>query len=159
MTYPNGFFKFSTEDFDQHDPGKYQQLLAADRFPQPGHDLLFSISELAGKYSASNCINTPPCVYLNEWPFVQGSSDAPWTTVTHWWDNYPDSKREGFLPFMSIPSKVRARFELASNIGYKEEQEKVESYGFTLRDPYGIVSTTSGYRTFIQESAGEFSCA
>jgi hypothetical protein len=85
MTYPNGFFKFSTEDFDQHDPGKYQQLLAADRFPQPGHDLLFSISELAGKYSASNCINTPPCVYLNEWPFVQGSSDAPWTTVTHWW--------------------------------------------------------------------------
>jgi hypothetical protein len=52
---------------------------------------------------------------LNEWPFVQGSSDAPWaTTVTHWWDNYPDSKREGFLPFMSIPSKVCACFEIRS---------------------------------------------
>lgn len=34
-----------------------------------------------------------------------------------------------------------------------------KSYGFTLRDPYGIVSTTSGYRRFIQELAAEFSCA
>jgi hypothetical protein len=60
---------------------------------------------------------------------------------------------------MSIPSKVDTRFELALSIGDKAEQERIESYGFTVHDPYKILTTTSAYRTFIQKSAGEFSCA
>jgi hypothetical protein len=141
------------------DPGLYEEALAKGAYPEPTHDLLFSISECAGKNGARNWIYTPPCVYLDEWPFIQGSSGASWTTVGHWWSDSYDSKREGFSPFMSIPSKVHARFELALNIEAENEQKRIESYGFTVHDPHKIVSTTSDYRTFIQKSAGEFSCA
>ena len=120
------FLNFRRKILINIDPGIYEQVLAEGKYPLPSHDLFFSISKSAAKYSARNWIYTPPCVYLDEWPFVQGSSDAPWTSVTHWWN----SKGEGFLPFMSIPSKVRARFELASNIGWKEEQDKIRILRF-----------------------------
>jgi len=155
------FLNFRRKVLINIDPGLYEQALAGGGYPQPTHDLLFSIGESAGKYNGRNWIYTQPCVYLDEWPFVEGARDAPWTTVAHWWtpDTYYDSKREGFKPFMSIPSKVDTRFELALSIGDKEEQERIESYGFTVHDPYKILTTTSAYRTLIQKSAGEFSCA
>ena len=101
-------------------------------------------------------------MFLDEWPFTLGSSDLPWTTVAHWWgepQSYDDSKREGFRAFMTIPSKACARFELALNVEHEEEQARIESYGFKVHDAHKIVSSPLDYRSFIQNSAGEFSCA
>jgi hypothetical protein len=149
------------------DPGQYQLALVAGAYPEPKHDLLFSIGETAGQNGANErWLYTPPCVFLDEWPFTLGSNEAPWTTVAHWWGDCDeageareDNKREGFRPFMTIPSNVRARFELALNIEHEKEQELIESYGFKVHDAHTAVSTPVSYRSFIQRSAGEFSCA
>jgi hypothetical protein len=144
------------------DPGQYELALAEGHYPEPKHDLLFSIGETAGqvKTANKNWLHTPPCVFLDEWPFTLGSKDAPWTTVAHWWaEDDDDSKRESFRAFMTIPSKVCARFELALNVEHKEEQELIESYGFKVHDAHQIVASPLDYRSFIQNSAGEFSCA
>ena len=102
------------------DPGYYEQALAGGAHPEPSHDLLFSIGETTGQSIANkNWLYTPPCVFLDEWPFTAGSRDAPWTTTAHWWgDDQGDeeSKRKAFEPFMIIPSKVHAHFELALNL-------------------------------------------
>jgi hypothetical protein len=50
-------------------------------------------------------------------------------------------------------------FELALNLEHKEEQELIESHGFKVHDAHKIVASTIDYRSFIQGSAGEFSCA
>ncbi len=156
------------------DPGLYQFALAGGAYPEPKHDLLFSIGETVGQPGAKftnagkRWLYTPPCVFLGEWPFSMGSSDAPWTTVAHWWgewmvdetgEAYENTKRAGFRPFMMIPTEAPARFELALNIENPEEQQLVESYGFKVHDAHKVVSSPFDYRAFIQRSAGEFSCA
>jgi hypothetical protein len=145
------------------DPGLYEQALAAGVYPKPGHDLLFSIGETGQAIVNKNWLYTPPCVFLDEWPPTVGSKDAPWTTIAHWWGEAPDkdeeSKRRAFEPFMMLPSKVDAHFELALNLEHDEEQRLIESYGFKVHDAHKIVATPSDYRSFIQSSAGEFSCA
>jgi hypothetical protein len=137
------------------DPGQYELALARGAYLAPKHDLLFSIGEPKRKDDTFHWQHTPPCVFLDEWPFRLCSTDAPWTTVAHWWEG----KREGFAAFMTIPSRVRARFELALNVEHKEEQERIESYGFKVHDAHKIVASPLDYRSFIQNSAGEFSCA
>jgi len=143
------------------DPGLYELALAGGVYPEPKHDLLFSIGETTRPVCANkNWLYTPPCVSLKQWPFILGSSDLPWTTIAHWWgEDHANSKREGFRPFMTIPSKACARFELALNIEHSEEQKRIESYGFKVRDAHKIVASPPDYRSFIQNSAGEFSCA
>jgi hypothetical protein len=153
------FANFRRKALINIDPGLYELALALGAYPEPKHDLVFSIGETSGDY-----LYTPPCVFLDEWPFTLGSNDLPWTTIAHWWGKDPlkqddDSKREGFRDFMTIPSKVRARFELALNIEHEEEQARIESYGFKVHDAHKRVSSPLDYRSFIQNSAGEFSCA
>jgi hypothetical protein len=146
------------------DPGLYELALARGAYPEPKHDLVFSIGESPGQsHDNRHWLHTPPCVFLDEWPFTLGSSDSPWTTVAHWWgeeaEDQDNSKREGFRAFMTIPSKVRAGFELALNVEHQEEQARIECYGFKVHDAHKIVSSPLDYRSFIQKSAGEFSCA
>ena len=137
------------------DPGQYELALAEGAYPPPKHDLLFSIGENKSTNAALDWLYTPPCVFLDAWPFTKAPFDAPWTTVAHWWEG----KREGFQDFMTIPSRVRARFELALNLEHEEEQKLIEHYGFKVHDAHKIVATPFAYRSFIQNSAGEFSCA
>jgi hypothetical protein len=134
------------------DPGTYEMALHNGTYPQPQHHVLFSI----GEHTQPRFNYTPPCVYLNEWPVTPGRSDNPWTTVAHWWRN---NKRAGFAPYMTIPSRVTAQFELALNLSHPLEQKRIEEFGFNVHDPHKIVSTPTEYRAFIQNSAGEFSCA
>jgi hypothetical protein len=158
------------------DPGHLHLALKGSGYPQPRHDLFFTIGERVGRepFSAGtgrNWIYTPPCVFLPEWPVWAAPSDAPWTTVAHWWADdawmpdpetgaqFCDDKREGFEAFMALPAKVPARFELALCIGDHRPSEKarIESHGFKVLDPYSVASTPTQYRAFIQSSAGEFS--
>jgi hypothetical protein len=136
------------------DPGPYEMALNNGAYPQPKHHVLFSI----GQRAEPRFNYTPPCVYIKEWPPTPGRPDAPWTTVAHWWAD-ASNKRDGFAPYMSIPSRVPARFELALNLNHPPEQRRIEEFGFIVHDPHKIVSTPADYRTFIQGSAGEFSCA
>jgi hypothetical protein len=143
------------------DPGLYELALNGGAFPEPKHDTLFSIGERHGQVNNKNFLHTRPCVFLDEWPFVSSPSDSPWTTVAHWWspDYYEDSKRESFRDFMTIPLQVEARFELALNLEHEAEQKRIESYGFKVSEAHKMVHSPLDFRSFIQSSAGEFSCA
>jgi hypothetical protein len=134
------------------DPGQYEIALANGSYPQPQHHVLFSI----GEHAEDRFVYTPPCVYLDEWPATPGRSTDPWTTIAHWWGT---GKHQSFAPFMTLPSRVSARFDLALNLEHPEEQRRIESFGFHVLDAHRTVASPHDYRRFIQGSAGEFSCA
>ena len=153
------FTRFRRKVLINIDPGAYELALDGGVYPAPRHDLLFSIGKSWVQRDPRKWIYTPPCVYLGEWPFTLGSADAPWTTVSHWWVGGDNSKRAAFRDFMTIPSMVNARFELAVNVAHEGEQERIESAGFRVLNPHYVASTPAAFRAFIQNSAGEFSCA
>lgn len=154
------------------DPGQLQLAIAQGKYAPPPHDVFFSIGESTGPARSENdrlWLHTPPCVALDAWPPVRGNPDQPWTTVAHWWggwmkdgdgEAYPDAKRDGFAPYMELPSHVQGRFELALNLGdAPAERRLIEAHGFTVVDAHAVAGTPLAYRDYIQQSAGEFSCA
>lgn len=154
------------------DPGQLQLALAQGKYAAPPHDVFFSVGESTGSSGVKGdraWLHTPPCVALDQWPVAAGGPDQPWTTVAHWWGGwmtdeqgnaFPDAKRDGFLPYLDVPSKVSARFELALNLGdAAAEKDMIESHGFKVLDAHEVAASPLDYRRFIQRSAGEFSCA
>jgi hypothetical protein len=157
------------------DPGQLQVALVGGAYPDPKHNLFFSIGSTgtptarfpdAGK----SWIHTPPCVYLPEWPVSPTPLNAAWTTVAHWWGqgqwmvdevgkNFPDAKRDGFAPLMDIPSEMSVPFKLALDETGEAERALIEQHGFDIVNAHEVASTPLKYRTFIQRSIGEFSAA
>jgi hypothetical protein len=111
---------------------------------------------------------TPPAVSLEAWPVTPAPAGAPFTTVTHWggeWvedENgvYPNDKRTGFLPYFDLPQKTRAKLELALFLAPSEAAERtdLERRGWSIRNSVDATGTPQAYRSYIQGSAGEFSC-
>ena len=153
------------------DPGQLQFAISAGRYRIPEHDVLFSIGESIPHFQAGDreWLHTFPCVALEEWPVVASIPTAAWTTVSHWWGGwmsdtdgslFPDGKRDGFEPYMEMPSKVPALFELALSLGGDDgERHAIEAHGFRVVDTQQMTRTPDDYRRYIQHSAGEFSCA
>jgi hypothetical protein len=137
------------------------------------HDLHFTIGENVGQQPVSDSglrwHYTPPVVALDEWPVTACEPDSPYTTVTHWGgknvrfqgEEYRNGKRDGFLPFVELPRRVRNPLELAVHFGAKYDQDRrmFEDNGWHLREPDSISATPWDYQRYIQSSAGEFSCA
>src|SRR5262249_17788944 len=104
-------------------------------------------------------IHTHPSVYLPEWPVCPAPPNAAWTTVAHWWGNeWGNGKRDGFAPLMDIPSVVSAPFKLALDETIVEGP-LIEDHGFELVHAHNVAATPLDYRSFIQQSLGEFSAA
>jgi hypothetical protein len=156
------------------DPGQLQVALVGGAYPEPKHDLFFSIGA-AGTAQAlfpdagKTWIPTAPCVFLPEWPLYAARSDAPWTTVAHWWGKwmvddqgsaFPDGKRDAFLPYMDLPSILSVPFKLALMLGdCPDEKKSIEAHGFKVVDAHKVTATPNDYKIFIQCSLGEFSPA
>ena len=153
------------------DPGQLQVALSGGGYPDPKHDLFFTIGS-AGTPMArfpdagKTWIHTHPCVHLPEWPVCHAPSNAAWTTVSHWWgkwmvdeagEAFSDGKRDGFMPLMDIPSVISAPFKLALEETW--ERQRIEDHGFKVVDAHEVTATPLGYRAFIQGSLGEFSAA
>src|SRR4051794_26424561 len=156
------------------DPGQLQVALANGVYPDPGHDLFFTIGSTgtsAARFpdAGKNWLHIAPCVYLPEWPIRPTPPDAAWTTMAHWWNGswmldetggwFPDEKRAAFEPLMSIPARVNAPFVLALNGIGDTETIRIQSYGFGIVDAHAVGATPIDYRRFIQQSYGEFSAA
>ena len=167
--------RFRRSAFVDTDPGALQMWMTTGRVRVAPHDIYFTIGETVGTPAATfpDCgiqwHYTPPPVFLPEWPSTRVNEGAPYTTVAHWWGGtfefrgviFSNEKRVVFLEYLSLPSRTRAKLELAVCLAeHFEEYRKVfEPAGWRLREAWDVSSTPDDYRAYIQRSRGEFSCA
>jgi len=98
------------------------------------------------------------------------ASDALFTTICNWstsgkkdivWkdSNYLWSKSLEFLRFVEAPRLSEESFEMATDIKKEEEQELFVKNDWRLVLPHDLSVDWNGYRDYISNSKGEFTCA
>jgi len=160
------------------DPGQTQVWMSGNYLKLPKHHVYFTIGETVGRPGSlvPDCgirwQYTPPPVYISEWPITAGAPSAPYTTVSNWWgrvfefhgESFRNGKRDFFMKYLDLPSRVSARLELALCLYRNTDQDKedrklFEENGWSIQEAWARVSTPDQYRIYIQQSRGEFSCA
>jgi hypothetical protein len=157
------------------DPGLLQMWIAVGRYAPVRHDIYFTIGETVGTPAARfpsfglEWHYTPPPVYLPAWPPASAPPTAPYTTVAHWWGErisfgeivISEEKRDSFLEYLDLPSRVLPTLELALTLGDAAERERKfwAGHGWRIQDSHDFTGTPEQYRTYVQRSRGEFSCA
>jgi len=138
------------------------------------HNLFFTIGQNVGGDSFSIPLRgiewqtfLPP-VALEFWPMQTAPPVRPFTTVAQWrgqeaaWqDEYYGPKREEFLRFIELPRKTSQQLELGLLI-HETEMEDIATLrgnGWTLTNPHEVAEGIDGFRSYIQQSRGEFSVA
>lgn len=136
-----------------------------------GHDLFFTYAERMG---AADCPlpdfglpwqPTRPLVVLDCW---QPQPPAKtWTTVMTW-DNFRKpiehngqsygTKEREFGRIESLPAKAPVPLEVAVG-GSDPPREELRSLGWSVLDSHDVSRTADDYRSYIQQSRGEFSVA
>ena len=158
------------------DPGLLQTWMSGGEIRPAPHDIYFTIGETVGTpqarvpHAGITWHYTPPCVFVDAWPVCDPPPGGPFTTISHWYqegewiedangDSYCNQKREGFVPYLDLPSQTAARLELALCLdGDDEERAELEARGWIIRESVTVSSTPWDYQRYIQGSAGEFSC-
>lgn len=158
------------------DPGILQVWVHQGNMKIAPHDVYFTIGETVGQPGSRvpdigipwNYL--PPCVALDAWPVAPAApAGAPFTTVSQWrggdWivhgdDSYNNEKREGFLPFLDLPGRVRQPLELALGLGEwdQDERDNLLSKGWRVRHASEVTASPHDYQRYVQSSRGEFSC-
>lgn len=165
------------------DPGLLQFWIGAGQLVIPRHDLYLTTGETVGSPAAlfPNCglswIHIRPPVCLELWPTVHDQHGPAFTTVSNWWGgngrgsgewvtdgsgmSYENSKRASFLEFSELPRFTSQALELALCLGPGDEGDRhhLEALGWRVRHSAEIARTPEMYRSYIQGSRGEFSCA
>ena len=157
------------------DPGLLQVWMAAGHVRPATHDVNFTIGETVGKPGARfpDCgmkwHHAPPPVHLPSWPVTKAAETRAYTTVTNWWGEYEvlngemvnNEKRTTFLDYLDLPQKVSAPLELAiyHEPGHDSDIPMLIERGWRARPAYEVSSTPYLYRSYVQGSRGEFSCA
>ncbi len=72
-----------------------------------------------------------------------------------------NEKRTNFLAYIDLPSYTRAPLELAiyHEPGDASDMPRLEERGWYTRPAYEVSASAEDYRSYVQESRGEFSCA
>ncbi len=111
-----------------------------------------------------------PFVHLPLWERAPTAGPkSPFTTVTQWtWEElwWEDSvlsvsKRDAYLRYAALPSRVDSPFELAANIHPEDhtgDRELLARFGWRLRDPHVVAGTPDRYAAYIRGSRAELSC-
>lgn len=157
------------------DPGLLQIWMSMGQLSVARHDLYFTTGETVGTPAARfpHCDlqwhYTPPAVFLPAWPPTLADPMAPYTTVSNWWgewvewqgESFNNEKRTSFLAYANLPSRTAVQLELALCLGSDEDEEWrfLEQRGWRIRHAEDVSSIPEQYRTYIQRSRGEFSCA
>jgi hypothetical protein len=160
------------------DPGLLQLWMHNGDLAVARHDLHFTTGDTVGTPAARfaaggvDWIHIRPPVSLDRWPVVRDRPRAEFTTVSSWssdeWATdgeesvwYENSKRASFLEYLGLPEVARVPLELALNLDDDERQDiaLLESHGWRVCRAEEVAATPTAYRTYVQQSAGEFSCA
>ena len=85
---------------------------------------------------------------------TSGKKDIVWRASNYLW-----SKSLEFLRFVGAPRLSGETFEMATDIKKGEELELFEKNGWKLVLPHDLSVDWDGYRDYIRNSRGEFTCA
>jgi hypothetical protein len=171
---PGGFRRSALIDID---PGLLQIWVSRGWTNIDGYDAYFTVGETVGRPQARfpdagiQWVYTPSCVALDWWEPRAVAHGAAFTTLSNWetadeWiehdgEWYANDKRDGFLPFLDLPSRTSQPLELALCLSEHEGDESAElrQRGWRVRHGHDVASTPRSYQAYIQASLGEFSCA
>jgi hypothetical protein len=174
-TSPHIINRFRRSALLDIDPGLSQAWVSTGRISLTPHDVYFTTGETVGQAGTRipdlglNWVYTRPCVALDWWPRRGAESNAPLTTVAHWYAGgwleddahaHLDDKRSGFLPFVEIPTLTDHPLELALDLKPADEQWRMlKEHGWRVAESHRVAATPWDYQRYIQDSFGEFSCA
>ncbi len=157
------------------DPGLLQMWICTGTVRPAKHDIYFTIGETVGRPGTRipDCgiewHYTRPPVHLPSWPATESPAGAPYTTVTNWWGEYEvidgemvnNEKRTEFLRYLDLPGRAQVPLELAiyHEDGNDSDMPMLIKHGWQARPAHEVSGTPYRYRSYIQSSRGEFSCA
>ena len=167
--------RFRRSAFVDTDPGLLQIWMRTGAVDLAPHDIYFTIGETVGQPGAPfpdggrAWLYTPPPIFLPEWPVLPSSGPGRYTTVAHWWGGtfefngttFSNEKRASFLEYQDLPQRTPVPLELAVCLAefHEEYRRMLEPKGWRLREAWDVTATPDAYRTYVQRSRGEFSCA
>jgi hypothetical protein len=157
------------------DPGLLQLWMSQGKMQVSEHDVNLTIGETVGTSEARfpdgglRWQHTTSPVFLPAWPPTEATS-GPYTTITNWWESWielddepiPNDKRLAFLPYAQLPARTNQPLEIALTLDdYTAETDVpiMEQGGWHMRDAWEVCPAPEDYRTYIQGSRAEFSCA
>jgi len=162
------------------DPGLLQFWISTGQLNVPAHDCYLTTGETVGTPSArfSDCglpwhrIRPPVCLDL--WPFTYDPDAEAFTTVSSWsttdWLKVTENgktvlrentKRVAFLEFAELPRHTRQPLELALYTDDRDaaDRARLAQNGWRVRHSTEVAGSPDAYRSYVQRSRGEFSCA
>ncbi|HKB42251.1 MAG TPA: hypothetical protein VKD72_37840 [Gemmataceae bacterium] len=173
--HPDVVRRFRRSALIDIDPGLLQIWWSGGHIDVAEYDTYFTIGETVGRPGARfpdagrRWHYTPPCVALSAWPACPAPPGAPFTTISHWYEDewvedtggyYRNDKRSGFEPFLDLPRQTAQPLELALCLADDEEDDRrmLQERGWRVCHATSVTSTPWGYQRYVQESRGEFSC-
>lgn len=158
------------------DPGLLQFWVSHGQVSLPEHDLYFTTGETVGTPNAAfpdlglRWIHIRPPVALDLWPLTYDAKASHFTTVTSWWGEdwindgrqyYDNNKRIAFLEYVDLPRHTAQPLELATFTVPADDAdvELLVDHGWSVRHSRQVAGTPQTYRSYLQTSRGEFSCA
>jgi len=162
------------------DPGLPQFWINTGQLDVPARDCYLTPGETVGTPSArfSDCglpwqrIRPPVCLEL--WPSTYDPHAEAFTTVSSWsttdWLKVTENgttvlrentKRVAFLEFAELPRHTRQPLELALYTDDRDAADlaRLTRNGWRVRHSREVAGSPDAYRSYIQRSRGEFSCA
>jgi hypothetical protein len=88
-----------------------------------------------------------------------GNWRQPWRVVKLDGEVYRWSKHLEFCKFIELPARTGGRFELALGQYTPQDQQMLESNGWSVRNAPAFSMDIDVYRSYIQQSRGEFTVA
>ena len=162
------------------DPGLLQIWMSTGQLAVAPHDCYLTTGETVGtpapRFPHCNLrwIHIRPPVCLDLWPFTWNPRADAFTTVSTWLTTdflkatengktvlRENTKRVSFLRFLELPQHTSQPLELALYLVAKdaEDRARLEHHGWRVCDSREVTGSPEAYRSYIQRSRGEFSCA
>ena len=111
-----------------------------------------------------------PFVYLPMWTSAPDPGPgAPLTSITQWtWEHLwwgerilSVSKRDAYLRYVTMPTRVGRPFELAANIHPEDhtgDRDLLRRHGWRVVHPHDIAASPAAYGDYLRRSRAEFAC-
>jgi hypothetical protein len=159
------------------DPGLLQYWMSRGQIAVLPHDAYATIGENVGTNGViPDCgirwLHTRPVVCLDLWPYTYDGDCRRFTTISTWLGGeyvtegkrvtFQNDKRDSFLQFAELPARTACELELALYLkGDVDADDRMllEQHGWHIRHSLDLAATPETYRSYIQTSRGEFSCA